>query len=370
MNDSLVDKLFQIKKEVMCEYVPQIFNLSQKESREAFQKLYGEHSIIKIIDDFESQTREYDLVREPLRMKGEKMHDDNRTQNIQNIDKGVWVYYPWRHTAVHCVDKKKYQEIRLARNQNLITVDEQIRLQKSRICVLGLNVGYAGALVCALEGVGIHFDLVDLDTLSVSNLNRFPAGLCDIGVNKAILAARHMYEIDPYMSIDVRTDGLFTEGAEEFLMNKKPDLIIEEVDNLPLKLEVRKIAKKLHIPVIMVTGNGSNVILDVERYDQEDGLLLNGLLDETVRLKIENQKDKLSFEEHIELARDFIGKKWLTQRLQDSFEQVGKTLAGIPQLGEATFLRGATLAYTARKILLGESVYSGRYEKKLDDLFI
>lgn len=350
------------------EYSPIIFDLSEEDSIEEMNRLFDKGEVKTVIDDIGGQKNEFEIIMNPERMKSGSQHEALRPHSTDELSAGRWIYYPWRHTLVHCVSEDMYRSVRLARNRELITAEEQDILCKARICVLGLNVGYAGAMVCALEGIGSYFDLVDLDTLSVTNLNRFPAGLCDIGVNKAVLAARHMYELDPYLNITVHTEGLRASESKDFLTSAKPDILIEEVDDLQLKIQARKIAKELKIPVIMVTGNGSNIILDIERYDIENVEILNGLLDPLVQNKIEQQTGRFPFDEHIALARDFIGTQWLTSRLQDSFKKVGSELAGIPQLGEATFLRGATLGYITRKILLKNNVPSGRYEFKLDEI--
>lgn len=370
MQKKILECLKKIGNNNIVEYHPVIFDLSETHHAEELGRLYEEGRVVSVIDDISGQKGEYGIIMNPERMKSASQHETARIQSTEDVSEGRWIYYPWRHTLVHCIPEDMYHTVRLARNRELITSEEQTVLQKARICVLGLNVGYAGAMVCALEGIGSYFDLVDLDTLSVTNLNRFPAGLCDIGVNKAVLAARHMYELDPYLNITVHTKGLHHNESKDFLVNNKPDILIEEVDDLKLKIHVRKIAKELKIPVVMVTGNGPNIILDIERYDIEDVKMLNGLLDSSVQGTIEKQEGRFSFDEHVALARDFIGKKWLTERLQESFEKVGSTLAGIPQLGETTFLRGATLGYITRQILLKAPVPSGRYEFKLDEILI
>ena len=68
------------------------------------------------------------------------------------------------------------------------------------------------------------------------------------------------------------------------------------------------------------------------------------------------------------LMRDFMGGEFLVKELRESFDRVGIDLAGIPQLAEATFLRGASLAYFARKILITKDVPSGRYKLELDGI--
>ena len=148
-------------------------------------------------------------------------------------------------------------------------------------------------------------------------------------------------------------------------------MLIEEMDNLKLKVFIREKARKYRIPVVMVTGNAENVILDIERYDKNPGLpLLNGYLKKGILGKIHQiDSQKSTLQEKVLLARDFIGSQYLTKRLRQSFLQVGSELGGIPQIAEASFMRGAILCYAIRQIVLGTKVRSGRYFINLDHLF-
>lgn len=282
----------------------------------------------------------------------------------------TWVYYPWRNCAVHALSREKYEQVRTSRNKNLITEDEQKKFSNFKIGIAGLNVGNPGAVCIALEGGSRSMKLADNDVLAFSNLNRFRAGLPDLGLNKAVLTARQIYEADPYYNLEVFPDGVTPDNIENFLLNPKIDLLIEETDNLKLKIEIREIARKNKIPVLMVTGNGPNIIIDIERFDLEpQASLLNGYLKQDMIEKVKNVDPKtLPTEEKILMARDFMGKEFLVPRLQESFLQVGKTLAGIPQIAESSFLRGAALCYFVRAIATGESVPSGRYNLRLDTL--
>jgi hypothetical protein len=141
------------------------------------------------------------------------------------------------------------------------------------------------------------------------------------------------------------------------------------MDNLKLKILMRDKAREFRVPLIMVTGNSENVIIDVERYDIDtDLLVLNGYLKQEVIDSINNINKDATLTDRVLLARDFIGKDFLTQRLQQSFLEVGKSLASIPQLSESSFLRGAVLGYVARQILTGEQMPSGRFSVNLSDI--
>ena len=209
----------------------------------------------------------------------------------------------------------------------------------------------------------------DFDPLSVTNLNRFRAGITSLGENKAILTARQAFDIDPFLDITVFEKGITKDNIDDFLLKPRLDLLVEEMDNLPLKIEIRERARKNGIPVIMVTGNGENVIIDVERFDLDQKLpLMNGYLKQEVIDGVRDMTTPKSLDEKILLARDFMGKEYLTKRLQEAFLEVAKTIPSIPQIAESSFLRGAAITYIARMILTGEEVPSGRYNLELSEV--
>ncbi|HVW82510.1 MAG TPA: ThiF family adenylyltransferase [Candidatus Paceibacterota bacterium] len=270
--------------------------------------------------------------------------------------------YDWRKALVRIVGPEAYRELRTNRNRDLLTSEEQERFGAARIGFAGLNVGNPGAVAIALEGGASSMKLADFDPLSLTNLNRFRAGLPDLGVNKATLTARQILEVDPYYELELYEKGLAPDTVEPFLTAPKLDLLVEEMDALPLKLSVREVAKKAGIPVIMVTGNSEGVLLDVERYDTEPDLpLLNGLMEERVLSAIREPKGLMIPAEKVALARDFMGIKYLDSRLVDSFAKFGTELVGIPQLAESSFMRGAALCFAAKAIILGRPLPSGRY---------
>lgn len=279
------------------------------------------------------------------------------------------IYYPWVRTVVHSLQKKDYRRVRLSRNRGLISEKEQDKLANLTIGFAGLNVGAAGAVCMALEGIGQTYKLADFDELSLSNLNRFNASILTLGQKKTALTAQKIFEIDPFFEVNVFHEGVTAKNVQTFIsLPKKIDLLIEEMDDLWAKVEVRRLAKIAGIPVVMVTGNGQDLIIDIERYDLDPNIkILNGLLPDDFLRKPLKDRDKFSPQEYAELCRDFIGTEWLDKKLLDAFERVGKDLRGIPQLAECTWLRGAALANVARKIFTG-TIKSGRYTLSMSEL--
>lgn len=342
-------------------FMPEILD---EESPNAIRRLrqLREDKSIAVIDDLASEQKELYIIEHPTSLFAPA------ARHSQKLKKGLWIYFPWRSCIVHTLNREAFEKTRISRNFNLILRSEQKKFEKLRIGIAGLNVGNPAALCLALEGGGTKMKFADPDMLTLSNLNRFRAGIPDLGLNKAVLSARQIYEINPFSSIEVWDKGLDEYTLEQFLAKPPLDILIEEMDNVKLKILIRECARKKRIPVLMVTGNGENVIVDVERYDLNPELpLLNGYLKSHVYKKIVGSHE-LGGKEKVMVSRDFMGQKFLVKRLRTSFLEIGTKLAGIPQLAESSFLRGAALCFFVRQIGIGARVPSGRYFLNLDSL--
>jgi tRNA A37 threonylcarbamoyladenosine dehydratase len=350
-------------------YKPEIFDLNLEADQDQVVNLIESKKIIDIVDDYPNQHEELSLVKKPTLLGNIGAIKKLQKNREDVVAEGKWVFYPWRKTLVHILNQSDFHRTRTSRNLNLILLSEQKKFEKAKIGIAGLNVGNPAAICLALEGVS-NMKLADIDPLSLTNLNRFRAGLCELGLNKVVLSARQITEINPFSKLTVFEKGIVPGQTEKFLLNPKIDILVEEMDNLKLKIEIREVAKKHRIPVVMVTGNGENVIIDVERFDQDKNLpLMSGYLKKSYLEKIKNEDfSKMKVSERVILARDFMGSEHLTKRLQDSFKLVGKKLASIPQLAESSFLRGAAVTYFVREIILSRKVKSGRYNLRMDNI--
>lgn len=264
-----------------------------------------------------------------------------------------WVYYPWRRTVVAVLGPIGFRAARLNRNRNLITAEEQRRLQGLRVGVVGLSVGHAIAHVIAQEGLCGHLRLADFDHLELSNLNRVPATLFDIGTNKAIVAARRIAELDPYLLVEVYERGITMDSVDTFLDGV--DILVEECDSLDTKILVREAARARGIPVLMATGDRGT--LDVERFDLEpDRRILHGLLGD---LELSDLAG-LASEDKVPYALRMMDGAALSPRMAASLVEVGTTLATWPQVVAEVAQSAALVAEAVRRIGLGEDLASGR----------
>jgi molybdopterin/thiamine biosynthesis adenylyltransferase len=264
-----------------------------------------------------------------------------------------WAYYPWRRALVRVLGPRAFRLVRLDRNRNLITSDEQARLGSLRIGVAGLSVGHVIAHTLAAEGLCGQMRLADMDLLELSNLNRVPATVFDLGVNKATVAARRIAELDPYLPVQVLTSGLTTQSIDEFLDGL--DIVIEECDSLDMKAAIREAARSRRIPVLMATSDRG--LVDVERFDLEPARpILHGLLGELNggRLSGLTNRDKIPHMlHHLDVPRS-------SPRAAASMIEVGRTLSTWPQLAGDITLGATAIAEAVRRIGLREDLPSGR----------
>ena len=63
----------------------------------------------------------------------------------------------------------------------------------------------------------------------------------------------------------------------------------------------------------------------------------------------------------IKATRKIIDKKYISPSLKSSLQEVGKTVAGVPQLGITSSVSSAFIALAISKIVAGKKVKSGRH---------
>lgn len=289
----------------------------------------------------------------------------NFINKIEKDKYGNWVFFPWKNTLVHVLAEEEFIKIRTLRNNFKITPSEQDLLSKKKVGIVGLSVGQSIALAMTLERGYGEIRLADFDTLELSNLNRLKAGVTSLGLEKVVLAAREIAEIDPYLKVKVYREGITSENIEDFLLEDgKLDLLIDECDSLDIKVLLREKARQHRVAVMMDTSDRG--MLDIERFDIEpERELFHGLL-KGVDV---NSLKSLSNTEKVSIVLKITGLETLTPRMKVSLLEIGQTISSWPQLASGVFLGGASVAHAARKFLLGEDVKSGRFYVDFDQLF-
>lgn len=279
---------------------------------------------------------------------------------------GCWVYYPWKNTLVHLLNEADFVKVRTNRNQYKITPQEQALLERKRVGIIGLSVGSGVALAMAMERTAGELRIADFDTLDLSNLNRLRSSVTNLGIEKSVLVAREIAEIDPFLRVTLFQNGITAENIGEFLDGDDAplDLLVEECDSLPIKLRARIEARRRAIPVIMETSDRGMV--DVERFDIDPNLgILHGRISDT-----ECEELLTTGTWTPEVTAKIMTMKESSERMRRSVMELGKTITRWPQLASEVTAGAGVVTHLSRKILLGDHLIRGR--KFLDpyELFV
>jgi tRNA threonylcarbamoyladenosine dehydratase len=279
-----------------------------------------------------------------------------------------YVLFPWRSTIVRLPDADLFWRLRTARNRYLIDEGEQREWSAALIGIAGLSVGASVLAASSLTGAR-RFRLAEADTLAPTNLNRLAGSVCDFGEPKLTLAMRRTLEADPYSDLEAFPAGYTPAAAAAFIGadgTERLTVLVEEMDDLALKVDIRVKARAARVPVVMVTDNGDNAILDVERFDLDSGYpLFHGLAGDLAT----NPADLNDPVQRVNVASAIVGSH-ITPRTRFSLTQVGRTLPSWPQLGTAATAGGALGALAARYIAAGVPLPSGRYRVDLDEILL
>jgi hypothetical protein len=218
-------------------------------------------------------------------------------------------------------------------------------------------------MAIALQGGGRRIRLADMDRLALTNTNRVRTGVQNLGVLKAVLTAREIYQTNPYVKVEIFTDGLTPKNISSFF--KGLDIVVDEIDNLALKYLIREEAKKHRLAVVMAADNGDNSVVDVERYDLDPNTpFFHGRMGKVTYAGLASL-DKFGIGKMI---TKLVGPENVTERMQQSLLQMGKTIVSWPQLGGAALMNGSAVAYCVRKVLNGQPVEPNRAIVSLDAL--
>ena len=146
-----------------------------------------------------------------------------------------------------------------SRTRLLLGDDGIQRLRQAHVALFGLG-GVGGYALEALARSGIgKLDLIDDDTISVTNLNRqLLATRSTVGQYKVDVAAQRVLDIDP--TIQVRTFKTFylPETADQFDFSQY-DYVLDAIDTVTGKLALITQAKAAGVPIISCMGTGNKL---------------------------------------------------------------------------------------------------------------
>jgi hypothetical protein len=333
-------------------------------------RLRSEHSELFVDDHIDLAIDELFDIENPTK-KDSKAADEvaafgSKVTGGDPNNWGDWVYYPWLNRVVHFPPVAQLRALRTSRNRNLVTADEQHKLYDATILIVGMSVGSNIVEALVSQGIGGKLLLVDMDIIEPSNLNRIRSPYHHVGLSKVEAISRKVWEIDPYIEIVGYNDGLSEDSLRKMLAEHRIDVVVDEMDDLRMKIVLREAAKTKRIAVVMAADDGDDSLLEVERYDMKDLQPFNGRIQEDVLSRIKAGGIPRA-ELGMMIGRYFVGPDHIPLRMYESLMEVGKTLPSWPQLGSAAALSGISIAFVIKKILLGQKVQEGQTLVSLDE---
>ena len=147
----------------------------------------------------------------------------------------------------------------LSRLERLIGADAMARLRSSRVAIFGIGgVGGYVAEALARSGVGA-LDLIDSDTVALSNLNRQIIALhSTVGQNQVDVMARRIADIDPTITVCAFPIFYLPETAAEFDFTEY-DYVVDAIDTVAGKMELVRRAREAGVPIICSMGAGNKM---------------------------------------------------------------------------------------------------------------
>lgn len=145
------------------------------------------------------------------------------------------------------------------RTKLLIGEESLEKLKNARVAIFG--VGGVGGYVCeALVRSGIgSFDLIDSDTVCLSNLNRqIIATHSSVGKYKVDVMRDRMLDINPEVNVKVYKCFFLPENAHEFPFAEY-DYVVDAVDTVTAKIELVMKCQEEGVPIISSMGTGNKM---------------------------------------------------------------------------------------------------------------
>lgn len=351
--------------------VPQFFDLKKEGDIKKVNEILKSKMVVSVSDDYEEQMKEYFQIQNPTLVYAPgfnetwEKHLQKEKAKAPLHEQGLWVYFPWNGSLTHILEDEPFQEVRTARNKNLINKEEQEKFYNATFGFAGLSVGSSILSAIVLSGGAKRIKIADNDRLALSNTNRIWTSIEYMGLFKTEMISRTLYVMNPYIEIETFNDGLTEQNIDKFFDGL--DIMIEEIDSFPIKYLVREHCRKNRTPLIMATDNGDNGMIDIERYDLDPNIpFFHGRIGEVTYEGLKGL-DKFAIGK---LITKHVGAELVTERMQESLKEMGRTIVSWPQLGIAALLNASAMAYCARKILNGEPLENNRAILLLDEYLV
>jgi hypothetical protein len=288
-------------------------------------------------------------------------------------DYGCYVF-DRRSEELYLVAPAFWHRIALLASNGKLNADPagQMTAEQIRDRLGGTVVGFVGASLGSnvFESVMRELrpfaaKLADPDYLEATNLNRLQHGSLRYltasratradpraafethFVNKVELLAYETQLVDPYLDLYLYDEGLQPENMERFLLGgdgePRLDYVVEEADDLRIKIEVRKHARRHGIPVLMASDVGNRTQVQLQDYAASPRSSLGfRVADGEFAAIVERCMSRGSRDDRLELYTALLGPGFANDEFAQWLSQQGEQpTSSIPQSGAIALLGGA-----------------------------
>lgn len=241
------------------------------------------------------------------------------------------------------------------------------------IAFAGASVG-GNILEGAVRNIGPkNIKLADFDYATAGNITRLNRGNIfhlsnprsskgspldpyeDQRPSKAAMQAREMLLIDPYMNLEVCEVALSSANMEKFFGGS--DLIVEAIDNLEMKMEIRRLARRKRIPLLMISDVDERIFADFYDFKNNSGInLVHGISDKNLEVMMDKARSGTR-EQNTQLFKTLIGDEIMNGSFGDWINGKGEhATASIPQHGATALGAGYVASVIIANYILGENI--------------
>lgn len=146
-----------------------------------------------------------------------------------------------------------------SRTEKLLGNEAMEKLKNARVAIFGIG-GVGGHTVEALARCGVGaFDLIDNDTVCLSNLNRQIIATKDtLDCYKVDVMKERILSINPEADVKVYKCFYLPETAEEFTFANY-SYVVDAIDTVTGKLQLVMQAREAGVPIISCMGTGNKL---------------------------------------------------------------------------------------------------------------
>lgn len=254
------------------------------------------------------------------------------------------------------------------------------KLAGARVGVVGVSVGSNVVEGLARELRPKQMKVADPDWVELNNLNRLErVNLSHIvcprssrrdaknalemqRYSKASVVAYTQQLVDPYAEYFVYPEGLDESNMDAFLLGgdgEPPlDFVVEEADDLEIKLLVRRRCREHGIPVLMMSDFGHNAIVHFQDFRRNPQLsLAYDCSDDKCQALLDRAMTSGNRDDFFAFVHAFMGPDCIRDEFRSWVEGKGeRPTSSLPQSGATAMISGGLAGKLAALYLLGHEI--------------